>query len=137
MNKIICIGFLVVLLCVGSVLGFYQSLPRGSCSWIRPATQYRPERVFVDGGVWVRNSLGVVFCSPTGNNRHGLVVSAPIPVPICTPVSVCHNETKRVCGWEKVDFCVWNHGHRDCDKVWSWKCHNESKQVCDLSGCTV
>ena len=138
MNKTTILIALVAVLLVASVAAI-QPLPKGSCTWTRPATEYRPEKTFP--GVWVRLSTGAVECRTVGKRHRPIPASAPIeasapepvvvpePVPVCDNVTVCHKEQVKVDDW------CWNphrQGKHWCG--WHWECKDVcvTNEVCAL-----
>lgn len=140
---------LAALLCllIINVAEAYIDLPRGTCNWVRPATEYRPEREFQ--GVWGRLSDGSIICFSPGRARHKEVTPTPT-APVCTTTSteVCEDvETcEEECGWEKTwkYTCRWQcpPGKMVCNHGWVWdyvceeechfeqECHKETSTTC-------
>lgn len=106
------------------------------CPWTRPATIYRPEKVF-NVGVWGRLSNGSMTCFIPGNPRRAAIVAeTPVVVaPVVTPQEPVCSEVKTCVDWDNRTICeppvcswIIIRGHP------SWRCnppicHNET--YCD------
>lgn len=95
--------FIALLVCTVAVSAI--ELPKGPCTWIRPATEYRPEREFT--GVWGRYSDGSIRCFSPGSNKPKIIKEkTPVCTESTTTVEIC--ETKELC---EPPVCHWK-----------WKC---------------
>lgn len=140
MNKTIIYG--LIALAIISVVAAIEPLPKGRCDVIRPATEYREEKVFPQIGVWGRLSDGSITCfAPGSKPKHKETpvvietIKEPEPEPTCHEECECTNYDWVI---EKVwkQTCGWKHRHWHCDYGWVWEwnkicTHQECQEICE------
>jgi hypothetical protein len=150
MNKSIIILSFIVLLTMSSSLAYtgrvsLNGLKAGTfsedriidyqarCNIVRPATEYRLEKVWYNIGIYGRLSNGTITCFLPHRIEHKAVMQVEVITPAPNPIEpICHYDTvcdDPVCHQEK--SCIkWNHScrHHRCIK-WSFE------NVCDDPVC--
>ena len=146
-KTLIILGLVAVVLAISVIA--YEPIPKGTCAWTRPATEYRPERTFM--GIYGRLSDGSISCFLPG--RSHTKPKAKINPFTCNDVTTCDEavcETtqtceeyaqvevceepvcEEVCTTEKVkvwkETCWYDHKHKKhCSYGWVW----EDKETCE------
>lgn len=129
MRKLVLVLGVMALLTLSMVMAAKIDY-KARCDFIRPATEYRPEKVFQGIGVYAAKSDGSLTCIVP--KRHRAIVKPVVvedddfkPVlPKCEEVETC-TWVKDNCLWY-----IWSHGRKTCI-LWDYDKVCETKTVCE------